>query len=166
MQHLSQLGHQRIGYIKSIERIPNLDERYESFQSAIKQFDLAEEFSQYSISSNHLGVNASFQKWFSQLEEAKRPTALLCENDYLAISVVKSLLDMDIKVPSQVSVVGFDNIVESIVLTPELSTVHVDKEQMAIKSVERLKTIMANEEVSIKVTIDTKFIARKSTDFI
>lgn len=55
------------------------------------------------------------------------PSALFCENDYMAISMIKMLQSLSIKVPEQVSVLGFDNINESKVITPELTTVHVKK---------------------------------------
>ncbi|KOS68350.1 hypothetical protein AEA09_07120 [Lysinibacillus contaminans] len=165
VQHLVDLGHRNIGYIKSEERIPNLDERNESFIQAVEKFKLEDNFVEFSFSSNAIGVIKPFQQWFEKLhmEGKQLPTALFCENDYLAISVIKSLTDMNIQIPQQVSVVGFDNIVESVVITPELSTVHVDKEQMAITAVRRLNTLIRKNEVSVKVTIDTKFICRNST---
>src|SRR5690606_11945173 len=112
VHHLVQLEHKRIGYIKSTERISNLEERYESFKIAIKNYNLVENFVEYSLSSNKVGVNRNFQNWLASLKKSNKPSALICENDYLAISVIKSLIDMGINVPEEISVVGFDNIPE------------------------------------------------------
>ncbi|WP_342471699.1 LacI family DNA-binding transcriptional regulator [Metasolibacillus sp. FSL H7-0170] len=164
VQHLVDLGHKNVGYIKSEERIPNLDERQESFKQAVERYGLDNSFVKYQLTSNHIGINRSFQKWIEKIQqEGNAPTALLCENDYLAISTIKSLIDMGIRVPEQVSVIGFDNINESVVITPELTTIHVDKQQMAAMAVRRLNSLIREEEMSIKVMVDTKLIFRKST---
>ncbi|MER1999633.1 MAG: substrate-binding domain-containing protein, partial [Lysinibacillus sp.] len=163
IEHLRMLGHSKIGYIQSKERINNLDVRYDSFIQALHNYRCEEDFLTFSLSSNYIRSDESFQQWFTTLPVNKRPSAFFCENDYLAISVIKSLNAIDINLTKTVSVVGFDNISEAVVITPELTTIHVDKEQMAITAIRRLKAIIEQDEVSVKVMIDTKLMSRQST---
>lgn len=100
-------------------------------------------------------------------QEGGLPTAFFCECDYIAISAMKTLSELGCRIPEDISVIGFDNISESRIVTPELTTIHVAKEQMAYQAVDLLvKEIEASPQVKIKLTVDTQFIARGSTTWI
>ncbi|HEB10120.1 MAG TPA: LacI family transcriptional regulator [Spirochaetales bacterium] len=91
------------------------------------------------------------------------PTALFCENDYIAIGVIKALNEINIKVPDDISVIGFDNIPQATIISPELTTIHVYKDEMAALAVRRLDEIIENSDLpSIKLIIDTRLVERKS----
>jgi len=96
-------------------------------------------------------------------ERRDLPTALFCECDYIAISVIKSLHELGIRVPDDVSIIGFDNIQEAMVITPELTTIHVEKERIAEVAVKTLIDIIENDDpISMKTWIDTRLISRNS----
>jgi DNA-binding LacI/PurR family transcriptional regulator len=81
----------------------------------------------------------------------------------MAISVIKSLTELGVKVPEDISVIGFDNIFESQVITPELTTIHVKKDRIALLAVEKLiKQIENNDLDKIKLLVDTELIERNS----
>ncbi len=66
-------------------------------------------------------------------------------------------------IPEDVSGVGFDNINESLILTPELTTVHVEKQQMAQWAVDLLTSpFHTSSAVSAKIKIDTRLLVGKS----
>jgi LacI family purine nucleotide synthesis repressor len=67
------------------------------------------------------------------------PTAIFCECDYIAISAIKTLNELGIRVPEDVSVIGFDNITELLI-----------------------ERIEQGIDITSKTTIDTKFIERLS----
>ena len=91
------------------------------------------------------------------------PSALFCENDYIAIGVIKALNELNVKIPERVSIIGFDNIPQSTIISPELTTIHVNKRKMARMAVQRLNEIIENDDTtSIKIIIDTKLVERKS----
>lgn len=91
------------------------------------------------------------------------PTALFCECDYIAISVIKALNELGIRVPQDISIVGFDNIQESTIITPELTTVHVEKGTIAELAVSKLVDMIEHGDmVKIKSLIDTQLVIRKS----
>lgn len=81
----------------------------------------------------------------------------------MAISTIKSLSELGLKVPEDISIIGFDNIFESQVITPELTTIHVKKDKIALLAIEQLiREIDHNDTDKIKIFVDTDLIIRKS----
>ena len=68
--------------------------------------------------------------------------------------------ELGIRVPQDTSVIGFDNINESLVVTPELTTIHVDKERMASLAVDLLTDALS--QGTSKIIVDTIFVERNS----
>src|SRR5690625_4210000 len=92
------------------------------------------------------------------------PTALFCECDYMAISVIKSLTNLGINVPNDISVIGFDNIWEAQIIHPELTTIDVKKDKIAAFAVEKLiRNIENKNNERIKLFVDTDLVVRNST---
>ncbi|MEC0167465.1 substrate-binding domain-containing protein [Paenibacillus graminis] len=144
----------------------NFDERKRGFLSALAEHHL-------DISkSNILAVPPTLFSSQLPLREKLRklmdngqpfPTAFFCECDYIAISTMRALAELGFSIPEDVSVVGFDNINECLILTPKLTTVHVEKQQMAQWAVDLLTSpFHTSSAVSAKIKIDTRFMERSS----
>lgn len=164
--YLVEQGHKHIGYVQSEYRMHNFESRKRGFEKAKEEYGfVSTEKDVFIMSPTVLSSQESFQKEIQNKIAQKEtlPTALFCENDYLAISVIKSLHEIGLHVPNDISVIGFDNIKESVVISPELTTVHVDKETLAAKAVEQLiRLIEEKDRMGIKTVVDTKIIERKS----
>ncbi|MEH7096310.1 LacI family DNA-binding transcriptional regulator [Neobacillus vireti] len=162
-QYLMELGHEQIGYVGSNTRMYNFDMRKKGFLQALSENGLKiAENNYFSVSPTVISSQDTFkEKIINRLKHL--PSALFCEADYMAISVIKSLTELGVNVPDDVSVIGFDNIFESQVITPELTTIHVKKDKIALIAVEKLiKQIENNDTDKIKVFVDTELIERKS----
>jgi DNA-binding LacI/PurR family transcriptional regulator len=162
---LVRLGHRRIGYEQSNFRIRNFDLRKEGFLQALKEHGLSVlEQDYFSMLPT---VISSSQEDFKK-EIAKRlndlPTALFCESDYIAISLIKSLTELNIRIPDDISVIGFDNIHEASIISPELTTVHVYADKMASLAVDRILEMLENnrEGRKMKYIVDTEIYERNS----
>ncbi|WP_462410494.1 LacI family DNA-binding transcriptional regulator [Neobacillus sp. Marseille-QA0830] len=162
-QHLMKMGHTEIGYVESNIRMYNFDKRKEGFFQALTENNVnIKETNYYSISPTSITSQEDFIEKMKDRNEPL-PTALFCETDYMAISVMKSLSELGIQVPQDISVVGFDDIVESRVITPELTTVQVKKDKIASLGVEILIKQIENHDMDkIKVYVDTELIERNS----
>ncbi|OLS39066.1 LacI family DNA-binding transcriptional regulator [Bacillus sp. MRMR6] len=162
-QYLMDLGHREIGYVESNIRMYNFNMRKKGFVQALTERNLTIKNNHYfSISPTTISPQEAFtDKIKKSLDNL--PTALFCETDYMAISVIKSFTELGIKVPVDISIIGFDNIFESRVITPELTTIHVKKDKIASLAVEKLiRQIETNDEDKIKLLIDTEIIERNS----
>jgi len=164
-RHLIELGHRRIGYVQSKSRMHNFDSRRRGFDAALEEFGLtlAPEH-MFTIAPTVVSSQEEFLQSWSGLR-GDRPTALFCECDYMAISVIKSAHELGIRVPDELSVIGFDDIAEAEVITPELTTIHVEKETIAALAVERLIRLTEQEgrNLHLKTLVDTSLVVRKST---
>lgn len=83
--------------------------------------------------------------WFLGGDEY--PEAIVCSNDYMAISVVEALQKRGIKVPEQIAVTGFDNINESQLAEPRIASMDVPVEKMSLTAVDVLERLMDGEDV-------------------
>lgn len=162
-KYLINLGHKNIGYVESNIRMYNFNMRKRGFIEALTEENLrVEDHNYFSISPTIIASQDVFtDKIKNNLKNL--PTALFCETDYMAISIIKSFMELGIKVPDDISVIGFDNILESRVITPELTTVHVKKDKIALLAVEKLIRIIEKDDTDkIKLLVDTELIVRNS----
>lgn len=167
--HLYNRGHRSIGYIQSSDRIHNFNMRKRGFLTALQEKGIE-------VDSNHYFNAAptilSSQETLKEQIEAflqsggQLPSAFFCECDYIAISAIKSLTELGYRIPEDISIVGFDNITESVIVSPELTTIHVEKETMAQIAVDLLIDSIeqgTSSRVKVKTLVDTRFVERKST---
>ena len=164
---LCRSGHRAIGYVASNVRIPNFDARRKGFDEAMREWG-TEVMSEHEFAVDPMvpAAQDSFKDGIERLrtEGKPLPTALFCESDFIAICAMKSLAELGIRVPEQVSVIGFDDISEAVIVSPELTTVRVNKEKM-VRSAVRLATeaIEAPSGEAVKIAIDTVIIERRSS---
>jgi DNA-binding LacI/PurR family transcriptional regulator len=165
-KYLYEKGHRTIGYMASDVRIHNFNARKRGFRLALKEYGLV-------ISEEHLfhvapTILSSQPEMKKQLEAyissgEQLPSAIFCECDYIAISAVKTLTELGFRIPEDISVIGFDNISEARIITPELTTIHVDKDKIAQVAVDLIISQLEHQnDMKVKISIDTKFIERLS----
>lgn len=165
-KYLIGQGHTSIGYIASNVRIHNFDERERGFLKALNEHGLSiADECRLSVAPTILSSQESLRKQLrSYLDSGLQlPTVWFCECDYIAISAMKTMFELGIRVPQDCSIIGFDNITESVIVTPELTTVHVEKEKIATLAVDLLTDNAGNsEQLQLKLTVDTTFVERNS----
>lgn len=161
--YLADSGHKQIGYVQSYNRALNLEYRKYGFNKTLKEKGLLiEDDNLFSITASIESAQEEFKEIIKKRKK-QLPSAIFCENDYMAIAAIKALQESGIKVPDEVSVIGFDNIARSTIITPELTTINVEKEAMGSLAVQRLVDIIEKKDLlTIKYIIDTKLIERKS----
>lgn len=102
------------------------------------------------------------RKWLQGLKQM--PSAIVCANDAIALSVLKVVQELGISVPQQLSITGFDNIEDSYMGELALTTVHVPKEMLGKKAVERLLNRKQHpDEPIVKLLLKSEIIYREST---
>jgi DNA-binding LacI/PurR family transcriptional regulator len=114
-------GHRRIGFIGTDARFPPGFRRWRAFQAAMADAGLPIEpsYVQHGDFSSDSGY-ACMQLLLSQSE---RPTAVFACNDRMAIGAIGAAQDMNVSVPKDVAVMGFDNIPEATLIRPHLTTI-------------------------------------------
>lgn len=165
-KHIIDNGHTQIGYVHGKPRIKNFDERRRGFIKAMEHHGLTHnsEFD-FMLDGMVIHTDQAIQDKLSKLEIL--PTAFVCENDYIAISLLKSLTMMGINVPTQTSIIGFDNIGECQVVTPELTTIKVHKDEIINQTLNIIdEQLSSNNFNNVHIQINPKLIERNSVNKI
>lgn len=94
------------------------------------------------------------------LSGEKMPEAIICANDYMALSVIAALRKRGIRVPEDVAVSGFDDVDEARYATPRLATMRVPSEKMGEEAVKLLARLLKGEEVEQNhyVSVNCNFV--------
>lgn len=161
--YLMEQGHTEIGYLTSKVRTVNFSERHEGFRKAFRKAGLrrSAEYS-FPLTPSIDGACADM-KAALQLRP-KLPTAFFADNDIIAAGAMRALKEMGVRVPEDVSVVGFDDIPLCLSLDPLLTTVGVPKERLGILAMERLYNRIEQPDVTefVKIEVGTKLMERES----
>jgi DNA-binding LacI/PurR family transcriptional regulator len=120
--HLIALGHRRFGFIGG-EKTVDSGERLQGLRDALLERGLDIEADEvfFGESFPKGGVAVVAEKWLAK-GRAVQPTAVMCANDSLAIEFLRVILQHGVRVPDDVSVVGFDGLPEGALYWPGLTT--------------------------------------------
>ena len=123
MHHLSGLGHRRIAFIKGPRRNSDAVERLRAYRDAMhsqtpRALGTLEAQGEFTEASGYAAAR-------ELLSNRERPSAIFAANDAMAIGALRALRQLDVHVPEQMALVGFDDIPMAQYLTPPLTTVNV-----------------------------------------
>ncbi len=162
-RHLaSTLGHARIGYVEATERLPNFANRKRGFMTAMEELGIRVlPQDQFRVASEIAQAKADFAKQSGRGRDM--PSALFCECDYIAIGVMQSLRESGVRVPEDISVMGFDNVAEAVIVEPALSTMSVPRDKIGEVAVRHLIHMCDSGEIHyMKSLINTAVVSRGS----
>lgn len=166
IEHLRQMGHERIGYLHVQKNANNFNERHDAFFRAMEHHGLcprAEDV--YSIDTRSGGEEVYLEMCRAFDGQPSLPTAFFADNDILVMHALRALRERGVRVPEDVSIVGFDNMPLSEILDPPLTTIHPDKYQIGVTSVGTLAQKIRGERQlgsATKVQVSTRLVERKS----
>lgn len=120
-QHLLDLGHRRIALFNGNDDLASHAPRRAGFLSALKNANI-EPCAAWLHDSNFDGESA-FGPARALLQSADRPTAICAGNDHIALAILEAARSLDIAVPDELSVIGFDDIPEANTASPPLTTI-------------------------------------------
>jgi len=96
-------------------------------------------------------------------EKVELPTALFAFNDIIALGAMKAMNEKGIKIPEDVSIIGFDDITFSALANPALTTIKVQTVEMGKIAVNRLIDKIDNQiNLKLKIEVETELIERDS----
>lgn len=155
--YLIDKGHQEIAYIGNIHATMSIMDRYMGFLKAmtIHQLTVKPEW----IISDRMAHDSTIE---FELPE-KLPQAFLCNNDHVAYLVIEKLKARGIKVPEEVSVIGFDDVLYSRLSTPKITTMKISRKQMADQATKLLLRRIKNPQSPVnQVMMECILIERES----
>jgi len=162
LNHLLELGHQRIGFIYGVSKEVQGFDRLLIYREVLEAAGLPADKSL----ELHCGEALEDAYWaaYQLLNRSDRPTALLVINDMLAIAVMRAASDLGLTIPGDLSVASFDDIPFANYTQPRLTTVSGKAEESGRDAVRLLLNRLAQPDLPQQVTTtEVQLIVREST---
>jgi LacI family transcriptional regulator len=162
MKYLYNMGHRNILYIRGVEKSPASKNREKGIEKFLRKHkDVQVYFSEHSGYNPSDGYEAveSFLK-----KHGLKFTAIFAVNDWASIGALRALYDHGLRVPDDVSIIGYDNGPFSEYLYPPLTTIHQLRREMGLTAAQLLieRILGKGPKIPRNVVLPTKLIERKS----
>lgn len=141
--HILSLGHRRVGVILGDPSHAASRGRLEGYQQAFDEAGVAIDDSL--VGTGDFTYDVGYRVALELLDRPLRPTAILAQNDDMAVAAIAAARDLGLSVPQQLSVAGFDNSEVSRTAWPQLTTVHQPVREMAWDAANRLIAALDGE---------------------
>lgn len=163
IKHLVELGHKKIGYLYNNMPSSNCEARLKAYEESLTYFGL--NFDHKLVYRVPPDLTTSSDYISSLIEKGQIfPPALMTTNDTIAIGAMRAFKKHKIRVPADISLIGFDDIVYSAVSDPPLTTIHISTKEMGIWAVRLLCSRMHSHDSSpVKLQVSGTLVNRKST---
>jgi DNA-binding LacI/PurR family transcriptional regulator len=170
LSHLKSLGHKQIAFIKGQEFSSDTHLRWQAIVQAARDLDIEiDERLVVQLQSPEPGP-APGQQTMRQLIQTNQPfTAVFAFNDVTAIGAISALRDAGLRVPKDVSVLGFDDILSASTHHPPLTTIHQPLRSMGQVAAGTLLSLIRDELPSPRpktITVYPRLVIRNSTGHI
>ena len=151
VQHLYDLRHRKLAYYAPWPSVEAAKERLSAFKQV----------------TSGLGLNSE-QAFFGPdvpelLMRKARPTGLVCFNDAAAVSAVRSAGSLGLDVPTDLSVIGFDDDLRAVSCIPMLTTLHTSFDELAVAAIDMILSQVAGETLETPaLSVPTRLVIRES----
>jgi LacI family transcriptional regulator len=162
VEHLLELGHRRIGFVGGRRDLESARLREAAYRHALEQAGIP--FDPALVREGGYQAESASDATDALLALEPRPTAIFAANDVMALAVTSTAAARGLAIPDDLSVVGFDNVPESALATPTLTTVEQPIRQMGVEAVRILLALFEDPgRAPERVVLPTRLIVRQST---
>ncbi len=161
-RHLLALGHTRIGIITGPEEMMCSKARLDGYTSALAEHGI--ETDPELITEGDFTTSGGYAQSISLLKRPNRPTAIFAGSDLQAMGVYEAARQLGLRIPEDLSVVGFDDVQTAAFLGPALTTVRQPLQDMARAAVRMLVEALSTDDViQPHIIMPTSLVVRNST---
>lgn len=162
MQHLIGQGHREIGMLCGRMNTFSGRERYKAYTAAMQENGLRVDDA-FVLRGDFLKPSA-YKEAIRLVQSGRLPTALLAANDDMAISAMQAFSEHGIRVPADLSVIGFDDVPAASLMTPKLTTVRLPIYEISKAAVDSIARMRQNGGSSFStVSFPAELVIREST---
>lgn len=150
VSHLVDLGHRRLAFAGHHPTLGPLQDRKETFLEIVRQFSPSIDYRTATGADSFCGGREAVRAIFG---EGFQPTAIVCVNDFMAAGALRELRALNLRVPEDVSLTGFDDIELADILSPPLTTAHIPRDLIGRLIFESLTTTPQPREILLTPTL-------------
>ena len=160
-QHLIENGHKHIGIIAGELSKTTAKTRYEGFVHAMQEAGLI--INPNWVMEGFFEPEDGYECMNKILRQDTLPTAVFCCNDVMALGAISAITEKGLRVPDDISIIGYDNIHSSRFYAPPLTTIHQSKSRLGAQAVNLLFERIANKDNEREtIEIHPELVVRKS----
>jgi DNA-binding LacI/PurR family transcriptional regulator len=164
VQHLAALGHRDIAFISGPKRLHSAQSRTSAFSKSLAECAIVANPA-WILEGDHT-MEGGIDAMDRLLKSKHLPTAVMCSNDMTAIGVLHKLYHAGLRVPDDLSVIGFDDIHIAQVTIPPLTTIQMSCFELARAAVTALRAqVEEGGDPKRNYKINTHLVVRESTGF-
>jgi LacI family transcriptional regulator len=165
MEHLISLGHRRIGFIGGRPDLQSAQRRLQGYQDALRQANIPVD--QDLIATGDFTTETGRLCARNLLSLSDPPTAIFAANDQSAMGTIEATCEMGLRVPEDLSVIGFDNIPEAAYYDPALTTIDQFIEEMGRVATGKLIDLIQGQPLESDLyKVPTQLVVRDSCRFV
>lgn len=160
-EKLIKNGDSRIAFISGPLNISTSEERLEGYKAALAQYGIP--FDNALLTYGDYTVESGYNAVLSMERSGVKFSAILAANDLTALGALRALKELSYRVPEDVEIIGFDNIVFSQYCDPPLSTIQQPTAEMGLRAAELLFCMIDGHLPAQPVPLTPRLLLRKTT---
>ena len=161
LEHLRSLGHRDIGFIAGPSNLNSAKRRREAWTSAIKRSKLT--VHRDWVVAGDMRVEGGERAMQHLLQLPHRPTAVVASNDLMAVGALQAALHAGVRVPEDISIVGFDDLPITTMVMPQLTTIQLPRREIAARAFTSLLQATRDGAMVECDVVHPRLVVRKST---
>ncbi|QHE53693.1 LacI family DNA-binding transcriptional regulator [Pontibacillus sp. HMF3514] len=159
-EHLIEKGHKSIAFISGPKNSHDSDMRYKGYRDALEKHNLT--FQSRFKFTGDFQRESGYRSTKMLIAQQNLPDAIFYANDEMAIGGLKAFADNGIRVPEDISIIGFDDIQISEYLNPPLTTIRQPKYEVGALSAHMIFQLFTGEDVEKHYSLVTELVERES----
>lgn len=161
VEYIIENGHRDIAILTGKKEFKSTAKRKEGFVNALIK-NKVQINDEYIVSGNY-SLDGGYKAMQKLISLSKPPTAVFCSNDDMAIGAIKAIIDANLSIPEDISIIGFDDIKFSAYTTPSLTTIKRKIEKISEIGGEKILDMIDKKNIEKeKIFVETDFIIRDS----
>lgn len=160
-EHLINLGHRRIGFVTGNMEMGCALDRLAGYRAALEQNGIS--IDEELIQKGNFFQPDGYAAGEALLGLSEPPTAIFASNDVMAFGVMEAVRDRALRIPDDISIVGFDDIPQATFVHPPLTTVRQPLEEMGRTAARNLLAVIGDpDQTPERIELPTELIIRQS----
>lgn len=160
-KYLLTLGHRRIGFITGNLKLGCAQDRLEGYRTALQAHGVPYD-DRWVVTGDFLQPSG-YAAATTLLQRTPRPTAIVASNDVMAFGVMEAARDHGLRIPEDISIIGFDDIPQAASVHPPLTTIRQPLEEMGRVAAQLLLAMIdEQEQLDKRIALPTALVIRNS----
>lgn len=157
VDYLLDCGHRKIAVMGGRREVEDgIGQRYRGVLQSFENRGLL--FDERLYVESHFTMDCAYERALAFVRQGRKFTAMFCMSDTMAIGAIKAFSEFGLRVPGDISIIGFDNIALARFLTPTLSTISQPAQQIAEKSVELIARLIRDPSDTENVIVPSRLV--------